>query len=395
MTKHKLTVGLLALEVTLTCALVCNVVFLIVGDIQRIGLDSGLDEHALVMISSISPATEKNLLERHREDLSALRSIAGVQSAVAVNTLPFARDETNTTIWPSLESDYKLDPSIFIGTPGELKTLGLHLVAGRRFRRNEYIPMQSAKGNAGISAATAAIVTKQFAKRIFHGKTALGKLIYPGQHGMRIVGIVDRMMRPTLHGSGRNSLSVILPLLPDSRQVTYVMRTRPSQRNKVLSSAKEALSSLDPRRELSHDRTYDQMRYRFFGHSRSTLGMLVVSCIGLLFVTALGIVGLASFWVQRRRRQIGVRRALGARKVDILYYFQLENAIVISAGVVPGVILAIMLNVLLMQYFAVDRLPLWYAAVGAVIFWILGQLAVFVPALRAAHVPPVEATRSV
>ena len=124
-------------------------------------------------------------------------------------------------------------------------------------------------------------------------------------------------------------------------------------------------------------------------------GLLVGVIVALLGVTAFGIVGLASFWVAQRRKQIGIRRALGATRADILRYFQTENFLIVTFGIVLGVVLAIGINLLLMKFFEVPRLPLWYLPVGVVVLWLLGQLAVLVPALRAAAVPPVVATRSV
>jgi len=127
------------------------------------------------------------------------------------------------------------------------------------------------------------------------------------------------------------------------------------------------------------------------------VGMAVlmgVICVILLGVTAAGIVGLTSFWVGQRHRQIGVRRALGARKVDILHYFQMENLLIAGIGSVVGVALAIGLNLLLMKHYEMDRLPVLYVLAGVVVVLLLGQGAVFAPARRASNVPPVVATRS-
>jgi putative ABC transport system permease protein len=124
-------------------------------------------------------------------------------------------------------------------------------------------------------------------------------------------------------------------------------------------------------------------------------GLLIGVIVALLGVTALGIVGLASFWVSQRRKQIGIRRALGATRGDILRYFQTENLLIVTFGIALGVVLAIGINLSLMKVFEVSRLPLWYLPVGAIVLWLLGQLAVLAPALRAAAVPPVVATRSV
>lgn len=122
--------------------------------------------------------------------------------------------------------------------------------------------------------------------------------------------------------------------------------------------------------------------------------LLGIVCMALLLVTALGIVGLASFWVQQRTKQIGVRRALGATRTQILRYFQTENFILATIGILLGMLLAYAINQLLISKYELPRLPLYYLPIGAILLWALGQVAVFGPARRAAMVPPAIATRS-
>ena len=115
----------------------------------------------------------------------------------------------------------------------------------------------------------------------------------------------------------------------------------------------------------------------------------------MLIVTALGIVGLCSFWVAQRRRTIGVRRALGATRGSILRYFQTENFLLATIGIGVGMVLAYGINLFLMTHYELPRLPSSYFPIGAVALWLIGQAAVLGPAMRAAAVPPVVATRSV
>jgi putative ABC transport system permease protein len=124
-------------------------------------------------------------------------------------------------------------------------------------------------------------------------------------------------------------------------------------------------------------------------------GLLVGVCAALLIVTALGIVGLGSFWVAQRRRQIGVRRALGATRGNILRYFQTENFLLATIGIALGMLFAWVINLFLMHHYELPRLPLAYLPIGAIALWLIGQAAVLGPAMRASAVPPVVATRSV
>ena len=157
------------------------------------------------------------------------------------------------------------------------------------------------------------------------------------------------------------------------------------------------LYKVDPLRVLDDDsvKSFSEIRAKAY---RADVGMAVlmgVICLILLAVTAAGIVGLTSFWVGQRHRQIGVRRALGARKVDILRYFQVENLLIAGAGVVIGVLLAVGLNLWLMSHYEMTRIPVLYVLTGVLAMLAIGQAAVFVPARRASNVPPVVATRAV
>ncbi|MGB5581216.1 MAG: FtsX-like permease family protein, partial [Woeseia sp.] len=102
----------------------------------------------------------------------------------------------------------------------------------------------------------------------------------------------------------------------------------------------------------------------------------------------------ASFSVSRRTRQIGIRRALGATQPAILRHFMTENFIISSVGIVFGAILAVSLNMAMVQAF--DLTPMaWYVIPAAmIVLWLVGQAAVAGPARRASRISPAIATRS-
>ena len=177
----------------------------------------------------------------------------------------------------------------------------------------------------------------------------------------------------------------------------YVLRSAPKDRQRVLKAAAATLLKINPNRLIDPGRvqTYTQIRAKYFQRDITMISLLFASALGLLFVSALGITGLANFWVQQRRRTIGIRRAIGATRGDILRYFQTENFLIVSFGIVLGMLLAFALNLTLMKFYELPRLPLYYLPIGALVLWLLGQLAVLGPALRAAAVPPVIATRGV
>jgi putative ABC transport system permease protein len=393
LTRHRLTVLLLVAQVTLTCAIVCNAAFMVAQRLALLHQPSGVAEDELVMLDSIGLDAAENPLARHQADLAALRAIPGVRAAAAVDALPFNGDNWNNGIALAADEPARLAAAAFDGTPGELRALGLELVEGRDFLPGEYLPVDSGHGWSGIDRVPAAIVTRALAQRLFPGQSALGRIIYPGAAPARVVGVVAHLLRPTLGRPGENEYATLFPMLPDDAAVTYVLRCAPQDRGRVLRQAADALERLSGERIVRNPRSFGQLRRDYFRRDRDMVGLLLVAACGLLLVTALGIGGLASFWVQQRQRAIGVRRALGARRGDILRYFQLENFLIVGLGVALGTALACAINALLMAHYALARLPLPYLPAGATALWLLGQLAVLGPALRAASVPPAAAIR--
>jgi putative ABC transport system permease protein len=140
-------------------------------------------------------------------------------------------------------------------------------------------------------------------------------------------------------------------------------------------------------------KTLSQARADAYRGDHGLVVLLSIVCIALLAITAFGIVGLTSYWVSQRRRQIGIRRALGATRQAILRYFQTENLMIAAAGATLGVVCAIALNLWMVRSFEVVRMDSSRALIGALIMLGLGQLAVLYPALRAASIPPALATR--
>jgi putative ABC transport system permease protein len=398
---HKLTALLLMMQIAATCAIVCNVGFMIAHCLEQIGIKSGVDEAGLSMLISQSIDKNENAQARHQADMATLRRITGVTDVVAVDTLPLGRDESSYGTCASAEifekalADHSLDqpgclqPAVLGGTPGELKALGLRLVEGRDFLPGEYVV------NGVVPVA---IISRALADKLYPGKEALGQTLITGERKpIRVVGIVETLVRPRLNTFGSDQYTMLWPMLPNDDSVTYLLRSAPQDRDRVLRAAAASLMQLNPNRIIEPDslRTYTQMRETYFHRDTTMIGLLIAAGLGLLFVTALGIVGLANFWVQQRTRQIGIRRAIGATRGDILRYFQIENFIIVSAGLAVGLALACGLNMVLMTQYELPRLPFGYLPISAVMMWLLGQFAVLNPALRAAAVPPVVATRSV
>jgi putative ABC transport system permease protein len=175
----------------------------------------------------------------------------------------------------------------------------------------------------------------------------------------------------------------------------YIIRTEPGMRDTLMPQVEEMLASTNKERIVRSMRSMDETRERSYRSDQSIIKILTFTVMLLLAITALGIVGLASFSVNRRTKQIGTRRALGATKTAILRYFMTENLIISLVGVLIGAALTIGLNVVMIEAFSLTRITWYLIPTAMLMLLIVGQIAVFGPARKASSVPPAVATRTV
>ena len=394
--RHKVTALLVILEVALTCAIVCNAVFLVSQRLQRMDMPSGVVEHELVQVQAVGIGKQVNGKARAQEDLAQLRQISGVTGVALVNQVPFTNSSWNSSIkLDPTQKQATLNATTYFGE-NLLQTFGTKLLEGRYFNADDYLEFDEVQRDQKLRPQVV-VITRELGQRLWPGVSALGKTIYMGEDPVRVVGVVDGLIRPSLfNGDASAQWTIVFPLrMSASSANRYVLRTAPGERERVIAAAVAKLKAVDSRRVIIDKKTLDEIRREFFQNDRSMAGLLVGVCIALLAVTALGIVGLGSFWVAQRRRSIGVRRALGATRRNILNYFQTENFLLATIGIALGMVLTYGINLFLMLHYELPRLPAIYFPVGAVVLWLIGQLAVLGPAMRAAAVPPVVATRSV
>ena len=390
--QQKTAALLIAFEIALACAIICNALFVMVARTERMQVDSGVVESELLRIRSATLDDQAERPARVAEDLAALREVAGVVDVAAVQQVPFGNSSWNTSLATERDGRGITSSTNYFDSGNLAKTLGLTLIAGRDFLPEEYIEFEALYRDEARTNGVA-IITQTLAERLWPGESALGKQFYPDADPVRVIGVVDRLIRPSFRNLDNADSSTIYPVR-HAPGAQYVVRFRGRSAEAVLQDAEAALRAVHPGRLTLSAESFPQLRERFFRGDRVMTLLLAGVVVALLIVTALGIVGLASFWVQRRRRQIGVRRALGATRGAILRYFQLENFLIVTAGVAVGMFAAYAVNAWLMLHYALPRLPLSYLPAGAIGLWLLGQVAVLPPALRAMRVPPALATRA-
>ena len=273
-----------------------------------------------------------------------------------------------------------------------LDSLGVVLDRGRNFLPEE-VHYQTI--GTDVLQIPSVIITQPLADELFGDEEALGNTVYWGDMTpSTVVGVIEHM-----HGSwvGWDKLSnvVLHPGKPAYTNNRYLVRTEPGMRDQLMPVIEQRLGDSNLQRVVKHVRSLEELAARSYRGDRGMAIILAIVISLLIGLTALVIVGLASFQVTQRTKQIGTRRALGATRGAIIREFLTENWLVTTAGAAFGTVLTVAVAYWLETTFELPRLDWRYLPVGVGILWVLSSLAVVEPARRAASVPPAVATRSV
>jgi putative ABC transport system permease protein len=392
---------LVALQVALSLAILANALHIVQERRAVVARPSGIaDEHSVfyVTVRNLNNDGPERQLATIKRQAEVLRAVAGVSAVANVSQMPLSQSGWNSSISLDRKQDHQSAiTSPYLSSDSLVKTFGLRLVEGRDFLASE---TQDLNANESDEMPPVAIITKAQAEKLWPGTSAIGKTLLfgvgPEARPTRIVGVVERLQTPHVALGERAEFSTILPArLYGDPGTLYAIRTEPGQRDRVIKEAEAALRKSSATPLILRIKTVDEDRKERYRADVALSWMLVTVSVLLLLVTCSGIVGMASLWVTQRRKHIGVRRALGARRLDILRYFITENFLITSSGVFGGVLLGVALNQLLVSQLELARLPIGYLAAGAGVFWTLGVIAVYGPAWRAASTSPALATRSV
>lgn len=391
--RHKVSALLIAVQLALTLAIVSNSMVIIQDRLQKIDRPTGMAVEDIVTVSFQPISQDYDLITAAELDLDMIRSLPGVFSASHISQLPLSRSGSSTGFHQ--EPNERVGGTVaayYMGDEHLIDTLGMKLVAGRWFTASDI----------GVTTMTSnwrskvAVVTQKFADELFQEEEALGKYFYLGQENkpIEIVGIVERNLGPWVDWSKAGQVIFFPALLEDGLFVNYVVRAEPGQRNAVMKLVEEKLAERDPRRVIEV-KTLEEHKDRSYAGDNTMVKVLSTVVALLTFIVALGIVGLTVFWITQRRKQIGVRRALGATRSAVSRYFLLENLLIAATGILLGAAAAQIFNHLLTSEFKQPALPLFTTLVCALILLSVSLAAALVPALRAANISPATATRSV
>jgi len=385
---------LVAFQIAIGLAVLVNAVYVVKQRVDKIGRPTGMDTANMIWVASAGFAQNFDYDASWREDIATIRGLPGVKAASVISNIPLSGGGSSSG-FQAKPGEVTPDESI----PGNtydideqgVAALGIKLSSGRAFEAQEILPPTDT-----FDSAPQAIVTKAFAKDIFpNDPNPLGKTFYDGiSKPITIVGIIEHM-----HGAwvGWDKLDhvVLFPRIKRGPTAIYLVRVEPGRSDAVMREIEEKLGSSNPGRLLRWVRPFDYFIHQSYLDDRNMAIFLVSVTSALLAITALGIFGLATFNVSTRIRQIGTRRAVGARRLDIVRHFLVENWMVTSAGIVAGCGLALAIGYWISVKYELPRLDLYYLVGGMLGIWLIGFAAALQPARRASAISPAVASRTV
>ena len=394
LSRNKVGALLIAIQIAFTMAIIVNSVFIIYERSQETKRESGVDEANTFYISSSGFGNNFSAKATIREDLDALRALPGVKDAIQINAVPISGGGWSMGLQtePGAEHD-GIGLAVYMVDEHGLNALDVKLLAGENFTATDV----RWRGRGESSWPDKIIITEAMAKRLFPElsyQETVGKTVYINDtEPMIITGIIDKLQAPWV-GWDNVENAMLSPEYLERSSVRYLIRTEDGRRDELMKTVEELLAQ-NKTRVVDNMRTIDYVRERSYRSHTAMIKILTTVIITLTIVTSLGIVGLASFSVNRRKKQIGIRRALGATKFDILRYFMVENLMISTVGVVVGAALTVALNIVLVNALSINPLDWFYIPVGMLVLCVVGQIAVFGPAKRATTIAPATATRTV
>lgn len=394
--RRKASSAIIIVEIAISCAILCNAAYIIGLRLERATIPSGVAEREIVRVQPVDLREMENPDQITRADIAALRAVPGVKSVSLTSFVPFGQADDAVPLRRNPDQQVPtLQATAFIGDANIAETLGLHLVAGRFLNEGDTVDWpqhQEAKPSPGT-----ALLTRSVAEQMFPGEIAVGKTFYAwGSDPVRVVGVVEHLKRGYVEGDpALFENSVLFPIRTSYGRIfgNYVLRTDPGLRTEVLDYAARALMSVNESRVIFNIDTFEEIRDEYFRKDLAMAWLLATICAALLTMTAFGIVGIVSFWVQQRFREIGILRSLGAARIDIMKIFVAESFLLTTVGIAIGMLLAYAINIRLMGYYEIPRMPIHVLPLGATILWLIGVASALYPAMRAAKIPPATATR--
>jgi putative ABC transport system permease protein len=319
----------------------------------------------------------------------------GVLSAGATTTIPLGGNYNNSVILAEGHAmqpgESVISPNRLAVTPGYLQTMGIALLRGRDFQDSD-----------NQDSARVVIVDENLAQRFWPNRDPVGQRMYePGEHAQitsdehtvwyRVVGVVRSVRLQDLSGTGNPTGSYYLPFAQrTSNSFTLVINTA-AENTATIPAVRAQVAAIDPDLALFDVRTMAQREELSLSSRRTSMLLGLAFGVLALFLAAIGIYGVLAYLVAQRRREIGIRVALGSTHSGIVKLVVREGFVLVGVGLTLGMLAAVSLrSVIRSEIYGVGPLDPLVVGGVTVVFAVVALCACIVPARRALRVDPVR-----
>lgn len=380
---------LVSLEVGLGATLLVTAGLLISSFVRVMTVDKGFDVERVIALDMSLPSTrypdDAPRAAFFRRVLDKAAAMPGVQSAALVSALPLEGETwidivgTEHDPRPLLE---RPSTNVRFISPGYFQTLRIALRDGRDFGEQD-------------RGRRVTIISAGLAQRIWPGQNPIGRKLDNGDNShsaMEVVGVT-----PDLRSTSLDHDPVNMMYIPYWQRVqgrgSLLVRTAMDPRG-IAAAVRSAIWAVDSEVPIAEVRTLEQVMERSVAQRRFQAMLVVLFAAAALALAAFGTYGVVSYAVARRRAEMGIRMALGAKRSDVLKMVLRQGMMPVLTGLAAGAMAALAIGrfmaSLLFQVSAHD--PLAFIAAAALLL-LVSAAACLVPARRATQVDPTEALR--
>jgi len=393
--QNKFMTILMIIQIAFTMGVLSSSVLVATETLREWGMDSGIPHEDIIRISPEFFDENQDVGQALVKDIERVKQMVNVINVAPSNAVPFTAENMINVYLTAQEDAQEYKTVVFHSDENIFDVLQLSLVEGRMLTASDVI-----RGEDSVTPQNASqvMISKDMAKVLFGEQSAVGQTIWLAKNSdpVQVVGIYSNFMTgERLNGRGKSYQSIIRPQVKWSQthQPNYLIRVEQGKATGMLEDIIDVFY-LERGRYINSSELLKRTQKRMYdGRGSRALTMLVISLI-LLIITGLGMTGLTAFQVTQKRKQIGTRRALGAKKRDVMRYFLTENSIITIIGLLIGVLVTLTITFELSEQASQNFMNLSVLLLTGLVMWLVNILAVWFPAKRAANIEPAIVTRS-
>jgi putative ABC transport system permease protein len=393
--QNKFMAILMIVQIAFTMGVLSSSVLVATETLRAWGMPSGIPHEDILRISPEFFDETQDIGQALVKDIERVKNMPNVINIAPSNAVPFTAENMINVYLAAEEDAQEYKTVVFHSDESIFDVLQLSLIEGRLLTASDVI---RGENNATPENASQVMISQDMATVLFADQTALGQTIWLSKNSdpVQVVGVYSNfMVGERLNGRGKSYQSIIRPQVKWSlsQQPHYLIRVESGQGTAMMEDIIDVFYQERGRYINSSELLKRTQKRMYDGRGSRALTMLVISVV-LLMITGLGMTGLTAFQVTQRRKQIGTRRALGAKKSDIMRYFLTENTIITLIGLLIGILVTLIITFELSEQASQNFMNVSVLLLTGLVMWIVNILAVWFPAKRAANIEPAIVTRS-